>query len=44
MPASDFARIAGHLELITMKLGDVLYEPGTRLRHVYFPTTAIVSL
>ncbi|HEV8503645.1 MAG TPA: Crp/Fnr family transcriptional regulator [Casimicrobiaceae bacterium] len=44
MPASDFARIAGHLELIPMKLGDVLYEPGTRLRHVYFPTTAIVSL
>jgi CRP-like cAMP-binding protein len=44
MPASDFARIAGRLELIPMKLGDVLYEPGTRLRHVYFPTTAIVSL
>jgi CRP-like cAMP-binding protein len=44
MAAGDFARIAGHLELITMKLGDVLYEPGTRLRHVYFPTTAIVSL
>ncbi len=44
MPAGDFARIAAHLELIPMKLGDVLYEPGTRLRHVYFPTTAIVSL
>ena len=27
-----------------MKLGDVLYEPGTRMRHVYFPTTSIVSL
>ena len=27
-----------------MKLGDVLYEPGARLWHVYFPTTAIVSL
>ena len=27
-----------------MKLGDVLYEPGTRLRYVYFPTTSIVSL
>lgn len=27
-----------------MKLGDVLYEPGARLRHVYFPTTSIVSL
>ena len=27
-----------------MKLGDVLYEPGGMLSHVYFPTTAIVSL
>jgi len=27
-----------------MKLGDVLYEPGVLLRHVYFPTTSIVSL
>ena len=27
-----------------MPLGDVLYESGTKLRDVYFPTTAIVSL
>ena len=27
-----------------MGLGDVLYESGARLRHVYFPTTSIVSL
>ena len=27
-----------------MPLGDVLYEPGVRLRYVYFPTTSIVSL
>ena len=27
-----------------MKLGDVLYEPGVKLKHVYFPTTSIVSL
>jgi CRP-like cAMP-binding protein len=30
--------------LIPLALGEVLYEPGARLRHVYFPTTAIVSL
>jgi CRP-like cAMP-binding protein len=27
-----------------MPLGDVLYESGGQLQHVYFPTTAIVSL
>src|SRR5664279_5666615 len=44
LPADDFERVASHLELIPLKLGDVLYEPGDRLRHVYFPTTAIISL
>jgi hypothetical protein len=27
-----------------MPLGEVLYESGSQLRHVYFPTTSIVSL
>src|SRR4029450_10485485 len=44
LPANDFERIAPHLELIPMNLGDVLYEPGAKLRYVYFPTTSIVSL
>src|SRR6202023_2619406 len=29
---------------VEMPLGAVLYEPGVTLSHVYFPTTAIVSL
>jgi CRP-like cAMP-binding protein len=44
LPASDYERIALHLELIPMGLGDVLYESGAKLRYVYFPTTSIVSL
>ena len=44
LPASDLGRIASHLELIPMNLGDVLYESGAKLRHVYFPTTCIISL
>ncbi len=44
LPVADYERIASHLELMPMKLGDVLYESGDRLRHVYFPTTCIVSL
>src|SRR5471032_657746 len=27
-----------------MRLGDVLYESGGKLSHVYFPTTSVVSL
>ena len=29
-----------HLEYVEMPLGQVLYEPGSTLSHVYFPTTA----
>jgi CRP-like cAMP-binding protein len=32
------------MEPITMPLGKALYESGDRLEHVYFPTSAIVSL
>lgn len=38
------ARIFPHLELVTFKLGDVLYESGEGLSHAYFPTDSIVSL
>jgi CRP-like cAMP-binding protein len=44
LPEAEFARLAPHLELVPMLLGDSLYEPGSQLQHVYFPTTAIVSL
>jgi len=44
LPAAEFERLAPHLEGIPMRLGETLYEPGGQLRHVYFPTTAIVSL
>ncbi len=44
LPDGDYERIAANLELVPLKLADVLYEPGVQLRYVYFPTTAIVSL
>jgi CRP-like cAMP-binding protein len=44
LPKADFARWLPHLELVELPLGDVLYEPHGELSHVYFPTTAIVSL
>jgi len=44
LPVAEFDRLAAHLELVPMRLGDILYEPGEQLRYAYFPTTAIVSL
>jgi CRP-like cAMP-binding protein len=32
------------LEPVELRLGDVIYESGATLSHVYFPTSAIVSL
>lgn len=40
----EYERLAPHLELVQMPLGEALYESGGKLNHVYFPTTAIVSL
>jgi CRP-like cAMP-binding protein len=44
LPEADWQRWMPNLQLVDMPLGGVLYEPGTTLSHVYFPTTAIVSL
>lgn len=44
LPAADFERLAAHLDLVTLPLGEMLYEPDGRLQYAYFPTTAIVSL
>ena len=44
LPSAEFERLAAHLELVPMLLGEILYEPGGQLQYAYFPTTAIVSL
>jgi CRP-like cAMP-binding protein len=44
LPKAEFDRIAPHLELVQLKLGDFLYDPGEQLQHAYFPTTSILSL
>jgi CRP-like cAMP-binding protein len=44
LPTAEFDRLAPHLELVPMLLGQVLYEPGGEMQHAYFPTSAIVSL
>jgi CRP-like cAMP-binding protein len=44
LPGIEYERLVGDLQLTPMPLGDVLYESGSQLGHVYFPTTSIVSL
>ena len=40
----DWRRWLAKLEPVKLALGQVLYESGGTLSHVYFPTTSIVSL
>ena len=44
LPDAEWARWMPYLESVEMPLGKVLYESGSRVEHVYFPTTSIVSL
>ena len=41
---ADWQRLQPYLEPVEMLLGQVLYESGRPMSHVYFPTTSIVSL
>jgi CRP-like cAMP-binding protein len=44
LPDAEWQRWEPLLQPVGMPLGQVLYEPGATLTHVYFPTTSIVSL
>ncbi len=44
LPAAEFDALCSALEPVPLLLGQMLYEPGVPLHHVFFPTTAVVSL
>jgi CRP-like cAMP-binding protein len=44
LPAADYERLRPHLTLVPLPLGKALYEPGSPLRHVYFPVSGVVAL
>ncbi|MEB0060078.1 MULTISPECIES: Crp/Fnr family transcriptional regulator [unclassified Variovorax] len=44
LPAAEWKRWLPQLELVHLMLGEVLYEPGSTMTHVYFPTTSIISM
>jgi CRP-like cAMP-binding protein len=43
LDADQYARLFPHLELVSLPLGEVLYESGCQLNYVYFPITCIVA-
>ena len=44
VPAREYKRLQAHLEPIELTFGQVLYEPGKSIRHVYFPVDCLISL
>lgn len=44
LPDAEWQRWLPMLEVVDMPLGQVLYESGGTMQHVYFPTTSIVSM
>lgn len=44
LPRTDYQRLLANLKPVTLTFGEVLYEPGDPIRHVYFPGDSLVSL
>ncbi len=44
LPAAEYQRLQAQLESVTVTLGEILYEPGKPIRHVYFPVDCLISL
>jgi CRP-like cAMP-binding protein len=44
LPRKEYQRLLPELEQVAMPFAEIIYEPGERIRHVYFPNESIVSL
>ena len=44
LPRQDYQGLLAELEPVALTYGETLYQPGERIRHVYFPSDAQVSL
>jgi CRP-like cAMP-binding protein len=44
LPRAELRRLLDNLEPVALTYGEVLYEPGARIKHIYFPNNSLVSL
>ena len=44
LPAETYQRLLPHLEAVALPLASPIYEAGSRMHHVFFPTAGIISL
>ena len=44
LPRKDYRRLLAGLQQVTLTFGEILYEPGETIRHVYFPDASLISL
>lgn len=44
LKADSMSRLYPHLKSVYLSAGEVLYEPGVKINHLYFPTDSIISL
>jgi CRP-like cAMP-binding protein len=44
LPADAFSAISPHLKIVELKFGEVVAEPGSPIRQVYFPYSGVISL
>jgi CRP-like cAMP-binding protein len=44
LPKKEYQNLLPELEQVTLTFGDILFDPGDTIRHVYFPNDSIISL
>lgn len=44
LPPDEFEALQPHLEIVSWSFGDVIFQPGDTIRHVYFPNNGMISL
>jgi len=44
LPQEEYRRLLPRLEQVTLTFGEILYEPGETIEHIYFPSLSLISL